>query len=171
MIILSNTPEISIGLQIIIRVASSALVRSRGEISGFEVKNSASSNLLLVDFQGVSVLHVELVKVSLERFHREEEKQDDGTYSVRGVLGANASSVKEEADSRGLFSLTVAERVHELLQLRRALDLEEDLVVVICHFNVQMLGGGGFLVGHFAGYVCVVLENYNPSEERATPHG
>lgn len=58
-----------------------------------------------------------------------------------------------------MLSLALTECVHEFLQLGGALDLEEDLVVVICHLNVKVLGGGRFLVGHDESRVCVVLDD------------
>ena len=39
-----------------------------------------------------------------------------------------------------MFALTLAECVHELFQLRRTLDLKEDLVIVVRDFDVEVLG-------------------------------
>lgn len=74
-----------------------------------------------------------------------------GTYGVRSVLGANSCTIEEEANSRRLLSLTLAEGVHQLLKLGRALDLEEDFVVVVRNLDVEVLcGSRGFLLGgHF----------------------
>lgn len=43
--------------------------------------------------------------------------------------------------------MPLAESVHELLELSGTLDLEEDLIVVIRHFDVEMLGGSRLLWG------------------------
>jgi len=40
------------------------------------------------------------------------------------------------------LSLTLTEGVHELRESGGAFDLEEDLVVVVCHFDVEVFGFG-----------------------------
>lgn len=84
-----------------------------------ERRSTAASDLLLVDFEGVAILHLERL----------------------GVVGCvDALPVEEKADaSRGL-ALALTESVHKLLELRGPLDLEEDFVVVIRHLNVKVLG-------------------------------
>ena len=62
------------------------------------------------------------------------------THDVRGVAGVDSGAVEEEAHAGEGLALTLAEGVHELLQLGGALDLEEDLVVVVGHLDVQVLG-------------------------------
>ena len=58
-----------------------------------------------------------------------------------GVVGrVDARAVEEEAHASEGLALTVAEGIHELLQLGCALDLEEDLVVVVGDLNIQVLG-------------------------------
>lgn len=82
MTVLSTDPEMSIDPQIIARVASSAL-HVKWCDSGFRRGSSAStSNLLLVDFEGVTVLHIELnIKVSF-RYPTVKTEQNDKTYGV-----------------------------------------------------------------------------------------
>lgn len=64
-----------------------------------------------------------------------------------GVVGrVDSGAVEEEADASEGLALTLAEGVHELLQLGCALDLEEDLVVVVGHLDVEVLGLLGSLV-------------------------
>lgn len=58
------------------------------------------------------------------------------TYGIGAVLGAHSSTIEEESDSGGLFSLAVAEGIHKLFKLRGPLDLEEDLVVIIGDLDV-----------------------------------
>lgn len=58
-----------------------------------------------------------------------------------GVVGrVDTRAVEEEAHAGEGLALTVAEGIHELLQLGCALDLEEDLVVVVGDLDVQVLG-------------------------------
>lgn len=58
--------------------------------------------------------------------------------------------------------MPLAESVHELLELSGTLDLEEDLIVVIRHFDVEMLGwswllwGWTSVVGHLGGLLDLV---------------
>ena len=64
-----------------------------------------------------------------------------------GVVGrVDSGAVEKEADASEGLSLTLAKGVHELLQLGCALDLEEDLVVVVGHLDVEVLGLLGSLV-------------------------
>jgi len=71
-----------------------------------------------VDFESVAVLHVERVWV---------------------VCSCYALTVEQESYARDVLSLAVAESVHELAKGSGALDLEEDLVVVIRHLDVEVL--------------------------------
>ena len=87
------------------------------------------------------------------------------THDVRGVAGVDSGAVEEEAHAGEGLALTLAEGVHELLQLGGALDLEEDLVVVVGNLDVEVLGlrlgsivlvaavgrGGRALVRHVVG--------------------
>jgi hypothetical protein len=54
-------------------------------------------------------------------------------------LGSYTLAVKEEPNAANVLALTVAEGVHEFAESRRALDLEEHLVVVVGDLDVQML--------------------------------
>ena len=85
------------------------------------------------------------------------------TYRFRTIGGVDPRAVEQEAHGSYLFPLTIAEGVHELGELGRPLDFEEDLVVVVGHFDVEVLGfglfvwvaasgtGGLLAVGHFVG--------------------
>lgn len=55
----------------------------------------------------------------------------------------NTGAIEQEADGVGSFALSVAEGFHELLQLCGALDLEEDLIVVVGDFDVEMFDAAG----------------------------
>jgi len=48
----------------------------------------------------------------------------------------DTATVEEEADRVWGFALSLAESIHQLLQLGGALDLEKDLIVVIGNFDV-----------------------------------
>lgn len=77
----------------------------------------AAANLFLVHFEGVTVCHFE---------------------SIRRISRLHARTVKKEAHRADGLALAFAKRIHQLLQLGATLDLEEDLVVIICDFDVQM---------------------------------
>lgn len=59
-----------------------------------------------------------------------------GTYGVRRVFGAHTGTIEQEPNSRHLLPLPFTEGIHELLQLRGPLDLEEHFVVVIGNLDV-----------------------------------
>ena len=75
------------------------------------------------------------------------------TYSVWGIFGSYTGAVEKEPNGGHLLSLTFAKSIHQLSQVGRALDLEEDFVVVIGHLDVKVLDRGGscFLLGRFTG--------------------
>jgi len=66
---------------------------------------------------------------------------EDGrlTYRVGRIRGLDALALEEESHRVQRLALAIAEGGHEFLQLRAALDLEEDLVVVVGDFDVEML--------------------------------
>ena len=68
------------------------------------------------------------------------------THRLRAILWVDPLTIEEETDRGESLALTLAERVHQLGQSSRALDLEEDLVVVISHFNVEVFGAGGLFL-------------------------
>ena len=71
-----------------------------------------------------------------------------GTTHGLWVIGrVDSLAVKEESHTGRGFALTLAEGIHELLELGGTLDLEVDLVVVVGHLNVQVLAALGLLRG------------------------
>jgi hypothetical protein len=54
-------------------------------------------------------------------------------------------SIDEEADGLGVFALTIAESLHELVEFGGSLDLEEDFVVAIGDLYVEVLATSGRL--------------------------
>lgn len=60
------------------------------------------------------------------------------TYTLRIVRSVDSLPIKEEATRPEFLALPLTERVHELFQLCTALDLEEHLVVPVCHFDIQV---------------------------------
>lgn len=64
------------------------------------------------------------------------------TYSVRGIFGSYTGAVKKEPNGGHLLSLTIAKSIHQLFQVGRALNLEENFVVVIGDLDVEVLNGG-----------------------------
>jgi len=96
-----------------------------------------ATDLLLMNFKSVAVLHIQL---------------------VRAICRLNTTTIEEEADRVWCLALSFAEGIHQLLQLGRTLDLKEDFIVVIGDFDIQVLRNGGlwllasgasFIVGHF----------------------
>jgi hypothetical protein len=67
------------------------------------------------------------------------------TYSIWVVGGPHTSALEQESHAGDVLALAVAEGVHELAQLGCALDLEEDLIVVVGDLDVQVLRGTGVL--------------------------
>lgn len=96
-----------------------------------------------MDFESVAVLHVELCPVSdwLKKCSLALIAGDhySPTYRVWVVCSCYALTVEQESYARDILSLAVAESVHELAKGSGALDLEEDLVVVIRHLDVEVL--------------------------------
>lgn len=90
---------------------------------------SSSTDLFLVHLQRISIGHLE------------------GFWAITWV---DARTIEEKSNRGGCFSLTLAEGVHELREGGGALDLEEDLVVVVRDLDVQVLALG-LIVGVAAG--------------------
>lgn len=61
------------------------------------------------------------------------------THSIWRVCAVDSHALEQEPHAAGRFALPIAECIHQLFQLRRSLDLEEDFVVVVRHFDVQVL--------------------------------
>ena len=82
-----------------------------------------------------------------------------GTYGIRRVFGAHTGAIEQKPNGGHLLPLAFAERIHELFELRRPLDLEEDLVVVVGHFDIKVLHGrrlagrGGVEIA-FGSHIC-----------------
>lgn len=72
------------------------------------------------------------------------------THGVRAVGGVDSRTVEEKSNGGGCFSLALAKGIHELGKSGGALDLEEDLVVVVRDLDVQVLALG-LVVGIAAG--------------------
>lgn len=79
------------------------------------------------------------------------------TYSIGGVSRLDALALEEEPDRAQSLALALAEGAHELLELGGLLDLEEDLVVVIGHLDVEVFGLGGGLLGLTHGRAVLLL--------------
>ena len=85
------------------------------DAAGRQSLAACATNLLLMDLERVAVLHLE---------------------GVGRVGRLDALALKEEAHRVQALALTLAKGVHELVELGRTLDLEEDLVVVIRDLDV-----------------------------------
>lgn len=74
-----------------------------------------------------------------------------GTYGVGSVGRLHALALEQEADAGEGLALALAEGEHELLELCVALDLEEDLVIIVRDLDVEVLRGGGRVTTGAAG--------------------
>lgn len=85
---------------------------------------------------------------------------------VRGIRRLHSRAVEQEPHRVEGLALALAKGRHELLELGAALDLEEDLVVVVGDLDVEVLGVGGrglaiawgLVLVVFGHVCCVVLE-------------
>lgn len=125
-----------------------------------------ASDLLLVNFQRVTVVHLQLdCNVSTESSACAGKGEGrvgakllrwGGTYSIGSIFRPDTSAIKQETDGRHLLSLAFTESVHQFLELGRSLYLEEDFIVVVGNFDIQVIRGCGasflgrlsLLVGH-----------------------
>ncbi len=82
-----------------------------------------------------------------------------GTHRIRAISWVDPCAIEKKSNRGGCFSLALAEGVHELRKGGGALDLEEDLIVVISNLDVQVFAlrllvgiatgaGGLFTVRH-----------------------
>lgn len=66
------------------------------------------------------------------------------TYLIWAIGWLYTTTIEEEADGVWCLALSIAESIHQLFQLGRTLDFEENLIVVVGDFDVQVLGDGSF---------------------------
>jgi hypothetical protein len=107
-----------------------------------------TANLLLVNLKCISVRHVKLFRnhvsfgsARLSRMslaQRRDERRRDETHCFWAICRLNTASIEEETDRSGSLALSLAESIHQLLKCSSPLDFEEDLVVVIGDFDVEM---------------------------------
>lgn len=96
-----------------------------------------TTDLLLVNLEGVSVLHLELFNASVLAY--KQKLRQMSTHRFRVISGVDSLAVEKESHTCGALALALAEGVHELLELGGALDLEVNFVVVVGHLDVQVL--------------------------------
>ena len=60
------------------------------------------------------------------------------TYCVRVISRPNPSAFEQKSDTRDVLALAITKGIHEFAELGCALDLKEDLVVVIGDLDVEM---------------------------------
>lgn len=65
------------------------------------------------------------------------------TYGVWRIFWAHSRAVEQKTDGGRLLSLALTEGIHEFFQLRRALDLEKDLIMIVGDLDVQVLNRFG----------------------------
>jgi len=84
-------------------------------------------------------------------------EKTDRIWSVRLL---DALPLEEKADRLDVLALSFAEGGHELLELGRPLDLEENLVIVVGDFYVQMFTTRRCLVAFPRGASGLVLSRH-----------
>ena len=105
-------------------------------LCGLADASATPTDLLLVHLERVAILHVELQKYQSARFlHRCLYSK---THIVWSIWRIHSLPIEEEAAALRCFALPLTERIHKLLKLCCSLDLEEDLVVVVRHFDVDV---------------------------------
>ena len=62
------------------------------------------------------------------------------THLLRIIRRIHSRPIEQEAATGESLALPLTESIHQLLQLRGTLDLEEDLIVVVGHLDVEVLG-------------------------------
>lgn len=123
-------------------------------------------------FESVAVCHLELTRankqiITLATLYKSEwrrekdrsrsKRRGNKAYRVRGIRRLHSRAVKQEPHRVEGLALALAKGRHELLELGAALDLEEDLVVVVGDLDVEVLGVGGRGLAIAWGLVLVVL--------------
>ncbi len=67
------------------------------------------------------------------------------THGIGAICGVDTCSIEQEPDGIRAFPLTFTKCIHKLFQCGGTLDLKKNFIVVIGHFDVQVLGLGRFL--------------------------
>ncbi len=80
-------------------------------------------------------------------------------YCVGRVLGGDSLPIEQKSAALGALALSVAEGVHQLAELGGTLDLEEDLVVVVGDFDVEVVRVSLLLLWS------VLLRHLGPTDE------
>jgi hypothetical protein len=60
------------------------------------------------------------------------------TYSFWTISWLDPAAIEQKPYARRWFPLAFAEGIHQFLQLRRALDFEKDLIVIVGDLYVQV---------------------------------
>ncbi len=64
------------------------------------------------------------------------------THRIRTIARVDPRPIEQEAYRLRSLALTLAKGVHELAEGGGAFDFEEDFVVVVGHFDVEVFGAG-----------------------------
>lgn len=121
----------------------------RAGASSLSLGLNCTADLLLVDLKGIAILHVELARKSSALTSHDKAgwagRCRSGcryTHSFWAIGWLYATSVEQESNGVRGLALPLAERIHQFLQRRCPLDLEEDLVVVVRNLDVEVLADG-----------------------------
>ena len=122
--------------------------------------SDSSADLLLMNLEGIAIAHVELNEEcqSCLFIWKGQVCRNGATHRFGCIIATDSRAIEEESDSRSFFTLTLTECLHQLVQASRSLDFEEDFVVAICDFDIEVLStrcrlglgtvGGLTAVGH-----------------------
>lgn len=64
--------------------------------------------------------------------------QEGGTNRIWCVCGLNSRAIEKKSHGAGSLALTFAKGAHQLLELCGALNLEEDLVIVVGDLDIKV---------------------------------
>ena len=96
-----------------------------------------TANLFLMHLQRIAILHIELHHIN-QRITASHASKQSATHIVRSIWRIHHLPVEDKATALRPLTLPFTECIHELLELRRALDLEENFVVAVCNFDVDV---------------------------------
>lgn len=90
------------------------------------LKAVPSSDLFLMDFKCIAILHLQ---------------------RVGGISWLNTLTFEQKTNRSHVLSLSIAKRTHQLLKLGAPFDFEENFVVIVCHLDIEMLADRGCFGG------------------------
>lgn len=87
-----------------------------------------------MNLERVTIRHLKLSRQS----ENDQHQLECCTYRIWRIRWYYPCSVKEKSHRLGVFALTLAESMHQLLEFGGSLDLKKHLIVIVRNFDVQM---------------------------------